>query len=402
MKKNLRLKNNIPNKYINKYKKSLFLKKGQKIFEEILRDLKDKNKTLNVLDKNFIFNFHYNDLKRFKKFQTIALIGMGGSILGSEAINNFLEEKIKKKIIFFNDLDQKNILDLKKKFKLNKVLFIVISKSGNTVETLSNFFSLNVIKKKANNIIVISEKKNNLLYNLTKKFQIFYIEHKPHIGGRYSVLSEVGMIPAYLLGINVFDLRSDIQKFLNKNHSFIKESAVKLSCLLISKKFNNLIFLNYSPKIQKFLFWCQQLIAESLGKKELGFLPIISSAPKDHHSLLQLYLDGPKDKIFNIFSLKEKQKIKINTFKLDSNNILNKKNLNKIKDAQKNALIKIFKEKKIPFREFQITAVNEKTLGQLFAYFIIETIFIGKLTNINPYDQPAVEKVKIYTKKILT
>ena len=82
------------------------------------------------------------------------------------------------------------------------------------------------------------------------------------------------------------------------------------------EKMNNLIFLNYSPELEKFLFWCQQLIAESLGKKGLGFLPIISNVPKDHHSLLQLYLDGPKDKLFYIFSSDNKSKIKINTAKM--------------------------------------------------------------------------------------
>ena len=327
---------------------------------------------------------------------------MGGSILGSEAVKNFLEDKIKKKIFFFNDLDQKKILNLRKQTSLNNVLFIIISKSGNTVETLSNFFSLNIIKKKPNNLIVISEKKNNLLYNLTKQFEIFYVEHKSHIGGRYSVLSEVGIVPAYLMGINASKLRSQIQIFLKNYEFFLKESSVKLSCLLTSKKFNNIIFLNYSSKIQKFLFWCQQLIAESLGKKNFGFLPVISNVPKDHHSLLQLYLDGPNDKIFNIFSLKEKSKVKINTKKLRSKNILNNKDINRVKNAQKKALIKVFKEKKIPYREIKISISNEEVLGKLFAYFIIETILIAKLTNINPFDQPAVEKVKLYTRKILT
>ena len=401
-KSNLRLINSIPNKYLNKNKKNFFFKKVDRIFSEILSNIENPRKTENVLNKDFKFNFNFNNLKKFKKFETIALIGMGGSILGSEAVKNFLEEKVKKKIFFFNDLDQKKILDIKKKASLNKVLFIVISKSGNTVETLSNLFSLNIIKSKTNNLIVISEKKNNLLYNLTKQFQIFYIEHNPHIGGRYSVLSEVGIVPAYLMGINVIKLRSEIQGFLKKNQSFLKNSAVKFSCLLTSKKFNNIIFLNYSPKIKKFLFWCQQLIAESLGKKNLGFLPVISSAPKDHHSLLQLYLDGPKDKIFHIFSLKEKSKVKINITKYKSKNFLNNKYINKVKDAQKNALIKAFKEKEIPYREINISISDEEALGKLFAYFIVETILVGKLTNIDPFDQPAVEKVKIYTKKILT
>ena len=120
-----------------------------------------------------------------------------------------------------------------------------------------------------------------------------------------------------------------------------------------------------------------------------------SKAPKDHHSLLQLYLDGPKDKIFNIFSFEKKTKEKINIF-------LNKKNFGNIKDAQKKALIKTFTKKNIPFREFKIKKINEEILGELFSFFIVETIIIGRLLNINPFNQPAVEEIKLYTKKLLT
>ena len=169
-----------------------------------------------------------------------------------------------------------------------------------------------------------------------------------------------------------------------------------------SKKIKNIIFLNYSPEMEKFLLWCQQLIAESLGKKGKGFFPVISSVPKDHHSLLQLYLDGPKDKIFHIFSLKEKSSIKLNIKKFKIKNFLDKKNIHKIKDAQKDALIKTLNENQIPFREFRIKNLSEETLGELFAYFIMETILIGKMNLINPFNQPAVEKVKIYTKKLLS
>ena len=137
-------------------------------------------------------------------------------------------------------------------------------------------------------------------------------------------------------------------------------------------------------------------------KKNKGFLPVVSTAPKDHHSLLQLYLDGPKNKLFYIFSLENKLK---NNQKIQKKNnqkkLLNNKNLLNIKTAQKEALIKVFKQKKISFREFKIKEFNEEVLGQLFSYFILETIIIGQLVNINPYNQPAVEQVKTITKKIL-
>ena len=215
------------------------------------------------------------------------------------------------------------------------------------------------------------------------------------------MLSEVGLVPAYLMGIDIFKLRSNIQRFLKKNNKiFLKKSALQLSSLFNSKKYNNLIFLNYSPELEKFLYWFQQLIAESLGKKNKGFLPVISNAPKDHHSLLQLYLDGPKDKLFYIFSFDKKSKKKLNISN-DLLNYLSKKSLSTIKNAQKNSIIKFFSNKKIPYREIKIKKLNEKVLGELFSYFILETIILGKLSNINPYDQPAVEQIKKYTKQLL-
>ena len=146
---------------------------------------------------------------------------------------------------------------------------------------------------------MISEK-SNLVYSLSK-LNLFHFEHNNKIGGRFSVLSDVGLIPAYLMGINVLKLRSKTLEYLKKKNGIkLKNNTIKLSYLMNATKKNNLIFLNYSPELEKLLYWCQQLIAESLGKKNKGFLPVISNAPKDHHSLLQLYLDGPKDKIFYV------------------------------------------------------------------------------------------------------
>ena len=318
-----------------------------------------------------------------------------------EAIHNFLQHKIKKEIYFLNDLNDKKIKALKKK-NLSKILFIIISKSGNTVETLSNALSLKILKKNAKNIIMISEK-SNLLHSLSKKLNLFHFEHNKKIGGRFSVLSDVGLIPAYLMGINVLKLRSKTLEYLKKKNGIkLKNNTIKLAYLMNSTKKNNLIFLNYSPELEKFLYWCQQLIAESLGKKNKGFLPVISNAPKDHHSLLQLYLDGPKDKIFYIFSLEKKSKEKILLNKnLGIKSFLHKKGINEIKNAQKNALLKTLIKKNITYREFKIKNNNEESLSELFSLFILETVIIGKILNINPFDQPAVEQVKIYTKHLL-
>ncbi len=402
IKNHLHIKENIQPKHLKKNLSNKLSKDFDKILLSVQNDIKNTTKTLNVLNKNFQFNFKIKNLKKFKKYNSIAIIGMGGSILGTEAIYNLLQDKIKKKIYFFDDLDELKISNFKK-MNLSKILFIITSKSGNTIETLSNTFALNIIKKNAKNVILISEKYNSQLYFLSKKLNLFYVEHNKFIGGRYSVLSEVGIVPAYLMGLDIVKLRSNILECLNKKNQYIlKSNSTKLTNLMSSKMFNSLVLLNYSPKLEKFLYWCQQLFAESLGKKHKGLLPVISNVPKDHHSLMQLYLDGPKDKIFSIFKLENKFESKINIDKkFGLKSFLHNKKIREVKDAQRHALIKSFKKKKIPFREINVGASSERVLGELFSFFILETIIIGKLLRLNPFDQPAVEQVKVFTKQLL-
>ena len=403
MKKNFDIKNFFGKKFSYESVSKKLFPKFHFIDKEIKKNFHKQNNFFNMFNKSFKLNFSNKDLKRFQKYKTVVVIGMGGSILGSEAIYEFLKTKIKKKFFFLNNLDLEAIDNLKKKISTDKSLFIIISKSGNTIETLSNTFFLKIISKNKKNIIIISEKKNNFLYSLSKSQNFFFVQHKNFIGGRYSVLSEVGLVPALLMGLKISNFKRSLKKyFLNKNFS-LRESSSKLAYLILKKKINNLIFLNYSSKLEKFLYWCQQLIAESLGKKGKGFLPIVSNVPKDHHSLLQLYLDGPKDKIFYIFNLKEKSKerIKVKGFTSDFD-FINNKNLSQIKNAQKNSLKKVFKKKGIPFREITIEKANEETLGELFSYFMLETIIIGTISGVNPFDQNAVEQVKVLTQKELS
>ena len=388
MKKNFINQKNFFNKKVLNQK--LILKNNRiynKIFYQLIQNIYNNKKTLNILSNTFKFNFNSTDLKRFKKFKTIAMIGMGGSILGAQAIYSFLKKKIRKKIIFFDNLNDDKIKNFQKNTEKRKTLFLVISKSGNTIETITNLRQLKILKKNTKNIIIISEKSKNLLFSISRKYNLKFIEHKKHVGGRYSVLSEVGMLPALLMGVDTRKIRLNLELYFKSNKKFLlKQSSITLANLLYKKKLQNIIFLNYIPELEKFLFWCQQLIAESLGKKGKGFLPVVSNVPKDHHSLLQLYLDGPRDKLFYIFSLKNKNK---------------KNNLNLVKDAQIRSLKKILIEKNIPFREFTLNKISEETIGQLFSYFILETVIVGKLTKINPFDQPAVEQIKNLTKKFL-
>ena len=398
MRKNIYLKNCISQSH---FKKNLYFKdkvKLNKIINSIFATLDTKKDALHTLSKKFNFNFNSSELLRFKKYESVILIGMGGSVLGAKAIYSFLDGKIKKNFFFIDNLNQLKIEKIKKKINLKKSLFIIISKSGNTLETLinSNLFK-DIINNK--NTIIITEAKPNLLNMFAKSKKILQIKHKDYISGRFSVLSEVGMVPAYFMGLKIRDFQKNLLDFFKtKEKSQLMDNVIKLSHIYKYKKINSIILLNYLPEVNKFLYWAQQLIAESLGKKGMGMLPVISPAPRDHHSLLQLYLDGPKDKLFYIFSLKLSKKIKKNK------NVFGKKlnHLSNAKEAQKNALTQVLKSKNIPYQEFVIDKKNQETLGKLFSYFMLETVLIGKLLGVNPFDQPAVEQVKALTKKYLS
>ena len=380
--------------------KSVTKKNLQKFISKTKENLKNKNHLLNSLNKDYKLNFNFSELKKYKKFKRIIILGMGGSILGAEAIGQFLKHKIKKKIIFLNNLDEDLINEINKIKDLKNSLFLIISKSGNTLEVLSIIDS---IKNKANfnnrNTLIITENKNNDLSFFAKNNKIKIIFHKRHIGGRYSVFSETALVPCYLMGINISNFKKNNLDFLRKDKNILTKNLINMSKIYSSKKINSLILLNYCSGLDSFLLWCQQLIAESLGKKGRGLIPIISKGPRDHHSLLQLFLDGPQDKFFYLFSIKEKNKIK-NSSKLFKRS-LNKSNSYKVVQEQKNAFLTILKNKNIPHLSIEIKKRDEATLGKLFSYFIFETIFLGENLKINPLNQPAVEQVKIITKKNL-
>ena len=369
-----------------------YTKKVKKILDDILVK---KNSVLDSLSSNYKNSYNKKTILKFKKYNNINVVGMGGSILGTESIYYFLKSKIKKNFFFYNNLQSK----IDPSHKRNKCLNIIVSKSGNTLETISNS---NIIIKNQNKNIFITENKNSYLYLLAQKLKSEIVHHNNFIGGRYSVLSEVGMVPAELMGLSSNKFRQ--LNNLIKNKKFINELIINVNNtlhFLKKKKFNSVI-LNYDVGSESLFKWYQQLMAESLGKKGNGILPIISSMPKDNHSVMQLYLDGPKNNFFTFFHVRDKNSIKvINNKLLTSHSYLKNKNLGEIVMSQKLATEKVFLNKKIPFRSFGVINRDENTIGELFCFFVLETILIGRVLKINPYDQPAVELIKKETKKIL-
>ena len=356
--------------------------------------LKEKNQVILSLSKEYKNNFNKKLIKFFKKKLDYRIIGMGGSSLGAQAIYDFLKNKIKKNFIFVDNLQGTKNKNIKEVFNN-----LVISKSGNTIETIVNS---NILLKKADKNLFITENKKSYLRLLANKLKAEVIDHNNFIGGRYSVLSEVGMLPAELMGLNSKNFRQ--LNNIIKNRSFLNAliSNVEATIYFIKNKKFNSVIINYDEQSINLFNWYQQLLAESLGKNEIGLLPIISLMPKDNHSVMQLYLDGFKNNFFTFFYVKENNSSKIfNGGILKEYKFLKNKNVSEIIYTQKKATENIFSRKKIPFRSFEIKKRNEKTLGELFCFFILETILIGKALKINPFDQPAVELIKKETKKIL-
>ena len=372
--------------FINSTQFKKNLKKTKIAFNSFLKKI--KNNQIPLLDsyqKNFEFDFSKSTVNKFSKYKNIIIIGMGGSILGTKSIYSFLKKKIKKEVFFFDNLDLNLIEKYKNIKKLKNSCFIIVSKSGNTLETITNLNAIFSKKSMKNKLIIISEIKDSRLMDFANKHNAEVIEYKEFIGGRYSVLSESGMFPAALMGLNLNKFRN--LQTLIKNKNFISALIQNVASIytLNLKKINNSVILNYNSSLNDLGYWYQQLTAESLGKDGKGINPVLSFGPKDHHSLLQLYLDGPKDKFFTFFNISTK----------------NNKKMESIINIQCRATKNVFRMKKIPYRQFIFKTNDESELDSIFTFFVLETILLSYLMNVNPYNQPAVEEVKAETEKFL-
>jgi len=372
--------------------------KCSKIFKDLL-----------VNKENFFFNTlsaEYQKTVSLKKsilkqklHKNILVIGMGGSVLGSKMFSSFFG--LDKNYYFLDNLNNSIVNNFIKK-DLSKFSIFIISKSGKTLETLTNCNIIlnNFNKRKKNiskNFIVISER-NNILSNFAKKNNLMFFEHNINLSGRYSVLSEVGLLMFNLDYKKIIQgIDSVLKKGLNKN---LIRNAATLLTLIKKSKIDTHVSLIYSHNLLSYGYWHQQLLAESIGKKGKDFTPIISECPKDHHSIMQLYLDGKKNKFFTFFKT-------INN-KLDQpikdyfDQKFKRKSLNNIIDSQFNATINIFKKNLIPFR---VVLIDQKKPIQSFisliVYSMLETVILCKALDLNPFNQPAVEEIKKETYSLL-
>ena len=329
-------------------------------------------------------------LKNKKK----VVIGLGGSSSGAKALSFFLNDDV----VYFDNLDLNYLKNFFKNNDISNFVFFIISKSGDTFETLAILNLLIQESKKANydilnSLVIITEEKESYLKTFASENKIQFVPHNPKIGGRFSILSETGMLPFLETNFKVEDGSEKFINLLAQKHELSPtlNVAILVTCM---EKYNLNIYCNliYNYRLKHFSYWFHQLHAESLGKSGKGLTPITSICPKDHHSMMQLYLDGPRDKIFNIFSPPDEEyydnfeKVGFNIENYTPSGLLYK---------QFTSVIDVFRERKIPHRVISLEDhKNPLNLIELFSYFLLETILLGMVMNLDPYDQPAVQDIK--------
>ena len=211
------------------------------------------------------------------------------------------------------------------------------------------------------------------------------------------------MLPAELLGLKSEKFKKFDNLIKNKNFTSTLINNVDMMYKFYKSGKTNSVILNFDKSLISLIEWYQQLLSESLGKKGKGFFPIISNLPKDNHSLMQLYLDGKKNNFFTIFDVIDQKGPKImNKNLLSDYNFLKNKSIKSVMIAQREAVKKVFQKQGLKFRNFEIFNKDEESLGIIFTYFMLETILLGKLMKLNPFDQPAVESIKKETKRALS
>ncbi len=352
----------------------------------------------------------------------IAIIGIGGSTLGTYAIYNFMKynkqhnKSLKKELFFFESTDPVNLNGTLSQLNLSDTLFIVISKSGTTIETISIFkYLMSIVKIDKSNLLVITEDDSKLnTFARTNDINTFDIPK--NVGGRFSVLSNVGLVPLYLAGFDIDELLKGAKKtsdsFFDKKRLFKHLIKKARTYYEFKDVYNMNAIFSYSQLLEGFNKWYVQLWGESLGKIDVnntnqGLTPIGLLGPVDQHSFLQLIVEGQRDKTVTFIKIKDfKDNTKIAPISLaglEELDYINNLDFKELINQQADATIASVKEykKDIPIDIIEIEEISEYEIGKLLFYYELLTSIVGKFLRINTYDQPGVEGGKIILKGML-
>jgi len=396
-----------------------FEEQDKKRQEEAFQAIKEESLSIGYYDlpKQDISDI-LSYVKNFDEdIESIAVIGIGGSSLGAKAIYEFLKpvKKLKRKLYFFESTDPINITLLLDKLDINKTHFLVISKSGHTIETFSIYKYIYSLQSSPKAYTFITDKGSSLeKYANEIQAKLFYLPE--NVGGRFSVLSVVGLLPLALCGISITALLEGAKEM---KYQFFEEKGIQKSLLKKavfyaknhSKYPINCIFA-YSEALKYFCEWYVQLWGESLGKQQrhstlnVGLTPIGLIGPKDQHSFLQLIMEGTRDKSVTFIQIEDFQnemKIPDITLKhLESLDKLNNISFSSLIKMQCDSVIEALKEEEMPIDKILLPQVDEKNIASLIYYYELLTSLVGELMDVNTYNQPGVEVAKIILKNKLT
>ncbi len=394
-----------------KYERNFYqIKSNDEIFENIVEE-KEHIGYYNLPNQDI---GHIEEYAKTVKQKNIAVIGIGGSTLGTYAIYSFLKRvnTYEKKLYFLESTDPIDIDSKIKKLDLEDTLFIVISKSGTTIETISIFKYINsLVKVDSKNCVVISER-DSKLSNYAFKNSIKTFEIPKNVGGRFSVFSPVGLVPLAIVGVDIKALldgaKSVKESFFKKEHYF--KSIFEKARFMVENKqrFNINVLFSYSSSLEGFNKWYIQLWGESLGKININgtkqaLTPIGLIGPVDQHSFLQLIAEGKRDKTVTFIKVEDYQsKLCIPDVSIDGLeelDYLNNLDFQKLISMQADSTIESIDElEDIPYDVITLDKIDEQSIARLMYSYELLTSIVGSFVQINTYDQPGVERGKVILK----
>jgi len=383
-----------------------------------IQDIESKNQGFTNLHRPLEYKKMQTMAKEINSnFKYLIVVGIGGSILGPQTIFTALKSKCNhnfKKVLFVDNIDSELISSVTEQIELDKSLFLIQTKSGNTPETIASFFYFKSLLEKENlelkrHFVFITDPKSGYLRSLESKTDYQYLSIPENVGGRFSVLSNIGLFISAILGLNTDKMleASEIccqENYWNKNSMALKLAIYQF--LFLESGINQTVIMPYGSNLRNFGFWYSQLLAESTGKtnkqgKATGITPISSIGVTDQHSLLQLFSDGSTDKMFLMLKGKSQNGPVIETNEPEWS-YLNGHKFDDLLNAEYMATKSSLIEKNKPVISLEIETVDEYELSYMFQFMQISTAFLGELLKVNTFDQPGVERSKILTKKFLT
>lgn len=358
------------------------------------------------------------------QFSDVVILGTGGSSLGGRALYAMADPDVRGSapaIHIVTNVDPFGFTRVMRRLNLEKTGWIVISKSGGTAETLMQFLIILPMLREQlgdvalkTHVTLITQPGESPLRRLGVEFDIPILDHDPNVGGRYSVLSVVGMLPTLIAGLNPCAVREgagaalhrffDTKEILEDPPSLGAAIAVALNQ---DQGITGSVMLAYSDRLGSLSRWYRQLWAESLGKQGEGTTPIYGTGPVDQHSQLQLWLDGPSDKMFTVLGgpshTGEDAMPPVDPFLADLTGLdyLKGRDLAELMAASRRATADTLAQNGKPVRRIDFGAIDEDSMGAMMMHFMLETILAADLLGVDPFDQPAVEHGKKLTRQYL-